>query len=333
MGMRDFITKRAVSCIITIFAVIMINFFLFRVMPANPVDIMVSPLMGQERLSEEVREQLIHSLGLDRPLWMQFIIYLRDVATGNFGYSFMTPRPVLKIIAERLPNTIVLMFAGNLIAILIAVALGVVAAWKRGSNIDVSSLIVALTFSSMPMFWVGGIIIIIFSVQLNLFPMFGTGTIGINYPNVLAYIADYLHHLFLPMITMGLVSFGGLFLIMRGALLDVFTEDYILTANAIGLPNRTIIFKNALKNAMLPLITIVGIRLGFMVGGSLLTETVFSWPGIGLTIFRAVNQRDYPVLQGAFLIITILVVLANFVADIIYGSVDPRVRVGVATRG
>jgi peptide/nickel transport system permease protein len=143
-----------------------------------------------------------------------------------------------------------------------------------------------------------------------------------------AYLSDYLRHLFLPMITMTLVSFGGLLLIVRSALLDVFSEDYILTARAIGLKDRTIIFKNALNNAMLPLITIIAINLGFMIGGSLLTETVFSWPGLGLTIYEAVMYRDYPVLQGTFLIITIIVVIANFLAEIVYGYADPRVRSG-----
>jgi len=330
MGMRDYIIKRLCITILTLFIVIMINFFLFRVMPANPVDIMLNPMMSGERMSGEAREALIHDLGLDRPLWMQFAKYLQDVLTFNFGYSFLLPRPVITIISERLVNTIVLMLTGNILSILLAVVLGVVAAWKRGTKTDVAFLISALTFSSMPIFWVGGILILIFSVHFDMFPMFGTITIGVH-TNIFSYIFDYAHHLFLPMITMALANFGGLFLIMRSSLLDVFTEDYILTAKAIGLSNRTIMFKNALNNAMLPLITIVAIRLGFMISGSLLTETVFSWPGLGLTIYQAVNQRDYPVLQGAFLIITILVVLSNFVADIIYGYADPRVRVGVTT--
>jgi peptide/nickel transport system permease protein len=178
------------------------------------------------------------------------------------------------------------------------------------------------------MFWVGGIMLLIFSIRLDWFPLFGTVSIGVTYSGALEYILDYLHHLFLPAITMGLVGYGGLYLIMRSSLLDVFTEDYILTARAIGLSDSTIIFNNALKNAMLPLVTIIAIRLGYMFSGSLLTETVFSWPGLGLTIYNAVNSRDYPVLQAVFLVITIIVIMANFIADIIYGYIDPRVQVG-----
>lgn len=333
MGMRDYILRRAFSCIITIFAVITINFFLFRVMPANPVDILVSPLQGMERLSQSVREQMIKDLGLDKPLWEQYIFYLKDMLTGNFGKSFIVPRNVLDIIGERFVNTMVLMFTGNVVSIFLAIVLGVIAAWKRGGKFDISSMISALTLSSMPMFWVGGIILLIFSVRLDWFPLFGTVSIGARHANFFEYIADYGHHLILPAITTALINFGGLFLIMRSSLLDVFTEDYIQTSRAIGIQNRTIIFKNAMRNAMLPLITIVAIRLGFMVSGAVLTETVFSWPGLGLTIYNSVNTRDYPVLQGIFLIITIIVVLTNFIADIIYGYADPRIRMGTNSRG
>lgn len=328
MSSREYFLRRSVICLVTIFSVIVINFFLFRVMPSNPVDILISPLQGQEKMGPEVREALMHDLGLDKPLYIQFFVYLKNVFTLNFGYSFVSPRPVAKIIRERLVNTLVLMFSGNILSIFMAVTIGVISAWKHNSNIDISSLISALTLSSMPMFWVGGIILLIFSVRLDLFPMFGTVRIGYSHPNLLSFLSDYLHHLALPMITMALVSYGGLFLIMRNALLDVFSEDYILTAKAVGLSERIIIFKNALRNAMLPLITILAIRLGFMISGSLLTETVFAWPGLGYTIYQAVEYRDYPVLQGTFLIVTILVVLSNFIAELIYGYADPRVRTG-----
>jgi peptide/nickel transport system permease protein len=298
-------------------------------MPANPVDIMVSPLASKDfMLNPEAKEKLLHELGLDQPLWVQFIRYITDLVTLNFGNSFINNQPVMEILGERTMNTVILMLAGNLVAIFLAVTIGVVSAWKRGETTDIASLISALTLSSMPMFWVGGIMLLIFSIRLDWFPLFGTVSIGVTYSGALEYILDYLHHLFLPAITMGLVGYGGLYLIMRSSLLDVFTEDYILTARAIGLSDSTIIFNNALKNAMLPLVTIIAIRLGYMFSGSLLTETVFSWPGLGLTIYNAVNSRDYPVLQAVFLVITIIVIMANFIADIIYGYIDPRVQVG-----
>ena len=326
MSAKGYFTKRVFVVITTILAVIVINFFLFRIMPSNPVDILISPLQGQEKMDPKIKEALMHDLGLDRPLYIQFLIYLKNVFSLNFGTSFLSHRPVATIIRERLVNTLVLMISGNILSILIAVSLGVIAAWKRGSKTDVGSLISALTMTSMPMFWVGGIILMVFSVRLDLFPMYGTTRIGYSHPNIMSFLSDYLHHLFLPMITMALTSYGGLFLIMRNSLLDVFSEDYIFTAQAVGISERTILFKNALRNAMLPLITIIAIRIGFMMSGSLLTETVFSWPGLGYTIYQAVEFRDYPVLQGAFLIITVLVILSNFVTEIVYGFVDPRVR-------
>lgn len=332
MGAKEYFLRRLGVTITIIFAVIVINFYLFRIMPANPVDIMLSPEMGEEQMPIDIREALEESLGLDKPLWIQFLNYLRDILTLNFGYSFRSPQPVLQLIARRLPNTLVLMLTGNILSILLSISLGVLAAWKRGTRTDVAAIFLALTFTSMPMFWVGGIILLVFAVKLDLFPLFGTVTIAKIHPNMFSYMADYLRHLFLPTITMALVGFGGLFLIMRNSMLDVFSEDYILTAKAIGLRDRVIIFKNALSNAMLPLITIIAIRLGFMISGSLLTETVFSWPGLGLTIYQAIQARDYPVMQAAFLIITVLVVLSNFVAEIIYGIVDPRVR-SVVTAG
>jgi peptide/nickel transport system permease protein len=229
-------------------------------------------------------------------------------------------------ILERLPSTILLMLSSNIIAILLGIVLGVLAAWKRGTKVDISSIIVSLTLYSMPMFWLGGLMIILFSVRLRMFPIFGMVTPGASYANIWEYLADVGSHLFLPMMSFGIGTFGGLFLIMRNTMIDAFTEDYTLTAKAIGLDNRTIIFKNVMRNAMLPVITIISLRLGFMVGGAILTETVFSWPGIGLLTYRAVMAHDYQMLQGVFLVITVLVVLANLMADIIYGYADPRVR-------
>ena len=164
-----------------------------------------------------------------------------------------------------------------------------------------------------------------FAVQLRMFPVIGISTPWLKHENVFSYIKDVAHHLFLPMIAIAISDFGGLFLIMRNSLLDIFSEDYITTTRAIGLSNRIILFNNVLRNAMLPLTTLVILRMGFIIGGSVTIETVFSWPGIGLLTFNAVRQQDYPTLQGTFLVISIAVVLANFIADIVYGYIDPRV--------
>lgn len=307
----------------TVLLVIVINFFLFRVMPGNPIEILITPGLTQEMKLAE-----IHRLGLDRPLSTQFLIYVENLFKGEFGQSFITGRSVKAMILQRLPNTILLMISANILSILMGIALGVLAAWKRGTRIDISLIVTSLTLYSMPVFWLGGIMLLYLSVQLDIFPLFGVVVPGITHLNVFSYIADVANHLFLPMMCLSLSSFGGLFLVMRNTLLDIFAEDYVLTAKAIGLNNRTIMFSNVLKNAMLPMITVIAIRLGFSVSGAILTETIFSWPGMGLTIYQAVMAHDYPVLQATFLIITILVILANFIADITYGYIDPRIRYG-----
>ena len=307
----------------TVLLVIVINFFLFRVMPGNPIEILITPGLTQEMKLAE-----IHRLGLDRPLLTQFLIYVGDLFKGEFGQSFITGRSVKAMILQRLPNTILLMISANILSILMGITLGVLAAWKRGTRIDISLIVTSLTLYSMPVFWLGGIMLLYLSVQLDLFPLFGVVVPGITHLNTFSYIADVANHLFLPMMCLALSSFGGLFLVMRNTLLDIFAEDYVLTARAIGLSNRTIMFNNVLKNAMLPMITVIAIRLGFSVSGAILTETIFSWPGMGLTIYQAVTAHDYPVLQATFLIITILVILANFMADIAYGYIDPRIRYG-----
>lgn len=321
MGMREFLAKRIIQSFLMIFIVITLNFYLFRIMPGDPVDIMFNPVIGSEAKAIMMRE-----MGLDKPISTQYIIYIKNLLQGKLGYSFLEHKLVWDAILERLPSTILLMLSSNIIAILLGIVLGVLAAWKRGTKVDISSIIVALTLYSMPMFWLGGLMIILFSVRLRMFPIFGMVTPGASYANIWEYLADVGSHLFLPMMSFGIGTFGGLFLVMRNTMIDAFTEDYTLTAKAVGLDNRTIIFKNVMRNAMLPVITIISLRLGFMVGGAILTETVFSWPGIGLLTYRAVMAHDYQMLQGVFLVITVLVVLANLMADIIYGYADPRVR-------
>ena len=321
MNMRQFLLKRVLVSILLIFIVTTLNFYLFRIMPGDPIAIMFNPAIGPE-----AKEIMMKEMGLDKPITEQYIIYMKNILQGNLGYSYLEHKAVAQAITERLPNTLLLMLTSNFFAITIGIVLGVVAAWKRGTVIDIASIISALTFYSLPMFWLGGLLIILFSVQLDMFPIFGIITPGLVHANAWEYWADVGRHLFLPTLAMTISGYGGLFLVMRNTMIDALTEDYTLTAQAIGLRNRTIIFKNVLRNALLPVITIITLRLGFMVGGAILTETVFSWPGIGQLSYRAVFAHDYQMLQGLFLIITVIVILANLVADILYGYADPRVR-------
>lgn len=321
MGVGQVAIKRGINAIFLICLVTIINFFLFRVMPGDPIAMMTSP-----SITAEVRAILLQKFGLDKPLHIQFIKYIEQLLQGNLGMSFVYQRPVVDLIAERLPNTVLLLLSSYIITVILSIVLGLVAAWKRGGKIDISLIIFSLWMHSMPIFWLGGLLLLFFSIQLNIFPVIGISTPWLEHENALSYIADVAYHLFLPMMTLGIGNIGGMFLITRNSLLDVFSEDYIVTAKAIGLSSRTILFRNVLRNAMLPLVTVILMRLGFIIGGAVTTETVFSWPGVGLLIYRAVMHEDYPLLQGAFLIITISAVLANYVAEIVYGYLDPRVR-------
>lgn len=321
MGMGKVFVRRGINVIVVVSLVLIINFLLFRVMPGDPAMMMLSDL-----LTAEYRAVLIQKFGLDLPLHIQFIKYIQQLSQGNLGISFLYRRPVSDIIIERMPATILLLLSSYIITVILSVSLGLLAAWKRGSKTDLSLIIFGQTLNSMPIFWLGGLLLLYLSVQLDIFPLMGLYRPWIDYENVFALIGDILYHLFLPMMTLGISNIGGLFLITRNSLLDVFTEDYILTARAIGLDNRTILFRNALRNAMLPLTTIIMIRLGFIVSGAILTETVFTWPGIGQVIHSAVVRQDFPLLQGIFLVITVSAVIANFISEIIYGYLDPRVR-------
>jgi len=321
MGIGRVAFKRGINAIVLIGVVTVINFFLFRIMPGDPTTMMISP-----RMTHETRRIILHKFGLDQPLHVQFVRYIQQLLSGNLGVSFIYQKPVLDLIVERIPNTVLLLLSSFIITVILSIITGLVAAWKRGSKLDISLIVFGLTMHALPIFWLGGLLLLYFSVQFDLFPVIGVSTPWLEHESWFSYAADVLHHLFLPMMTLGIGNIGSLFLITRNSLLDVFAEDYVTTAMAVGVPSRTILFRNVLRNAMLPLVTIIMLRLGFIIGGAVTTETVFTWPGVGLLIYRSVLQEDYPVLQGAFLIITISAVLANFMAEIIYGYLDPRVR-------
>jgi peptide/nickel transport system permease protein len=232
---------------------------------------------------------------------------------------------VAGLLRERLVNTALLVTIGNLLAIIIGIALGVAAAWKRGTIIDIASLVFSLFTWALPTFFLGIILLIVGSNYLGL-PVGGMRTSGRQYASIMEQVVDVGRHLFMPTIVLVVVLLGQFMLIMRSSLLEVLGEDYILTAKAKGLSESQIMRNHAMRPAMLPVITLIALTLGFTVSGSILIESVFSWPGIGSAVFEAVSRRDYPMLQGAFLIITISVIVANTTADLLYTALDPRVR-------
>lgn len=322
MNMRGYLVTKLFQAAITIFIVIVINFFLFRIMPGDPIRVLIrNPKISADAL-ERVREQF----GLNESRLVQFWIYLRDLFAGDFGSSFNFRQPVLDVIMERVPATVLLVGTATILSIIIGVMLGVILAWKRGTRLDIFGLSISLILYSMPTFWVAIIMVMIFAVYWQVFPLGGMGMPGVFYSSYWAELAAKARHLFLPTVTFALILVGEYVLIMRSSLLEVMREDYMLTARAKGVSSRNLLRRHALPNAMLPVVTLIAINLGFIVGGAIQIETVFSWPGLGRLMYTALTNRDYPVLQGLFLLITIAVVGANFCADIIYRYLDPRVK-------
>ena len=323
MSYARWLAMRILYLAVTIFAVISLNFVIFRLMPGDPVSMLVAERILKPEMADEVRRMF----GLDKPLWEQYILYIGNLLRGYFGYSFYWRRPVIDVIMDRLPNTLILLGSSTAIAIVLGVVLGIVAASRRGGKADVAIVVTSLTFYAVPVFWIGMILLMIFAVYIPLFPIGGT----VSRPppsDPLLYALDMLWHMALPMICLVLISFGSFALLMRSSLLEALTEDYIVTARAKGLPERKVLYDHAFRNAVLPIVTAAALSFGYVVGGATLTETVFSWAGVGRLIYEAVIQRDYPVLQGAFFIIAVSVVLANFVADLLYAALDPRIRYG-----
>ena len=327
MGFKDYVGKRTLQGIVTIILAVTLNFILFRIMPGDPS----RAVSGDPRVDTATRLALIAKFGLDRPLFEQFVLYVANLLKGELGISFVQiGRPVVSIILGRkMINTLILMGSSMFISFTLGIIFGVIAAWKRGTKLDISFIVVSLATYSMPVFWFGMLLLLFFSYYINIFPIAGTITPGVVHPNFLAYAKDYLHHLMAPMITLGVSFFGGYFLFMRDTILDVFTEDYMLTARAKGLSNRKVLFKHAMRNALLPMVSLMGVHITFLLSGAVMTETVFSWDGLGRLIYDSVRNNDYPVLQGIFLLMAVLVVVASIIADIVNAYLDPRIKEAV----
>jgi len=335
-----FLLNKIGWAVFTILFVLVLNFFLFRVLPGDPARAGIH----DPRLKKDAIEALRVRFGLDKPVIncfdslnpikvgdcgvnpmdTQFFIYLRNLTRGEMGISFHTNRPVFDILLERLWNTILLIGAGQILSIIAGVVFGVFAAWRARTAIDYTALLTGLLAWSLPTFWLG--IILLFWGSNHGFPIGGKATPGISSYPFLYQVGNITQHMILPTVTYTIVYMGEYLLLMRSSLMDVLAEDYILTAKAKGLSTFQILKDHALKNAMLPIVTIIAINLGFTVAGAIQIETVFSWPGLGLAIFESVGRRDFPVLQGAFLLIAISVVIANLIADLTYSLFDPRVQ-------
>lgn len=321
--MTRFVAGKGVQYALVLLFAVTLNFALPRLMPGSPLVF----LAGEDVafMSQEQRAQLLAAFGLDQPLWRQYVIYLRNLATGNLGFSFQQGRPINAIIADRLPWTLALVGTGLIAATLVGVGWGTLAAWRRRSAFDLSSVGVAMFFDSVPSFWLGMVFIAVFAAGLRWFPIFGAMTPGAGFSGW-PLLVDLARHLTLPLLTLTLITIPGMFLIMRYSMLTVLGEQYIATARSKGIGDRGVMFRHAMRNALLPVATVFMLNLGFVVSGATVIETVFSYPGVGRLLFEAVLARDYPVLQATFFIITVSVIGANILADMLYPLIDPRVR-------
>jgi peptide/nickel transport system permease protein len=318
----DYVIKRVFFAIVTVFVAITLNFLLFRAVPGDAVD-----ALRCRQCSADFKEIQRKELGLDKSKWEQYRLYVTGLATGDLGRSLRTQKTVRSELWEPIKNTIPMVLLGTLFSIFFGVLTGVISAWRRDTAVDKSGLWISLGFYSMPTQWLG--LLMIFFVAGAI----GLPTSGIEDPTLgilgdaswWDVAVDRLRHMILPALTLGLVLYGDYALITRSAMLETLGEDYVLTARAKGLSNLAIVRKHGFRNALLPIVTLIALSLGFIIGGAITVEIVFSYPGIGLETFEAIDQRDWPLVQAIFLLLTFSVIFFNLLADLLYVKLDPRV--------
>ena len=319
-----YIMKRTVSRVITFAVVISLLFFLARSAGTDPFERYLSE---DPRIPLEQIQRLRARFGLDKPLHMQYLDFLRNTLNGEFGYSLYYKRPVFDVVMERLPYTLFLMGISVVLSTIVSFVLGVYFAYKRGTKVDTWGTNICMFIRSTPHFWLGMLLLLAFAYYIPIFPLFGALTPGVQHENSFEFLKDLLFHYTLPLTTLLLRQIGMYVLYMRNSTVEVLGEDYMVTAKAKGVPKMSIMFRHAARNAMLPMVTVTAMRFGFMVNGAILTETVFSLPGTGRLIYQSIMNDDFFLLQGAFFIISITVLAANLVADLICAWLDPRIKI------
>jgi peptide/nickel transport system permease protein len=322
MDRRDYILRKLGMAALTLVVVAVVDFYLFRVLPGDPVRAVIG---RNVRISKESQDALRVQFGLDRPLHEQFLATVGQWVQGNLGLSWSQRKPVGDILLSKLGNTLALISLGQIFSIILGVSLGLFAGWKRKTAIDIGSLSFSLVAWAMPTFWLGIILLAAGSTWL------GLPTGGALSPENLGRpfwetAPDRLRHLILPTLTFTIVYLGEYMLIMRSSVLEVLSEDYILTAKAKGMSHWQVLRHHAFKNAMLPIVTLIALNLGFTVAGAIYIETVFSYDGLGKLFQDALDKQDFPLLQGAFLLLALAVIGANLLADVLYAYLDPRVK-------
>lgn len=307
-GAARFLLRRAAQALFVIFGVACVTFFVLRLVPGDPARLMVPP--GS---SEEVVEAIRVKLGTNLPLFEQFWVYLTGLVQGDLGTSFRYERPVLDLVLSVFPATLALGGVSILFSVLVAVPLGIAAAANPGRLVDRLVLILAMAGQSLPNFWIGVMLVLFFSIQLHVLPAIGN-------ESAVSYI--------LPVITLSAVLIATLVRTVRQAMLEALAEDYVRTARAKGVPWSRILFVHALKNAAIPLVTVLGLQTGFVLGGAFVVELIFNWPGVGLLALQAISTRDFPVVQGVVMLVAVVFVVTNLLVDVAYAYLNPRVRLG-----
>ena len=322
MKRAAFVLSRFGQTLLVLLVVATLLFLVFRLMPGNPLVAYLDPTF-----TEEMAQTLRRQFGLDQPLHLQYLAFLRNVIRGEFGNSFFTREPVNEVIWAVLPNTLLLTLASLILAYAVGIIGGALLAARRGTWVEHWGIPAVLATRAAPEFWVGMLALAIFSFSLNWFPFGGATSPGSAYSSIWAQVfsLDFLQHLALPAFTLALYLQGLPTLLMRNSMLEVMDEDFITFCRMRGLPERTIILRHAARNALLPVVTAFALGIGYSIGGNVIIETVFSWPGLGRTLVRAVAAKDYPVAQAAFLMIAVVMIGMNFVADLLYSLLDPRV--------
>ena len=307
----------------TFFLISIVIFTLIHLAPGDPITIMFAS--SRKAVSPEIIASVRKELGLDQPVPVQYLMWLSRLLQGNLGYSYISGQSTAKMIGERIGRTLELMLIAEVVSVTLAIVLGVICAVKQYSLLDALCSLGALTGYSVPSFWIGLMLLLVFSFWLGWFPIFGVATKGGSFSLLGAWF-DHLKHLVLPVFVLVIGLIAYLFRMMRSSMLEVLRQDYIITARAKGLKERVVIYKHALRNALLPVVTYEGYSIGFLLGGTAIVETIFSWPGLGKFAVDLALRRDYPPLMTLNVVITVMVLLANLCADIAYAIVDPRIR-------
>jgi peptide/nickel transport system permease protein len=324
-----YLVQRLLHTLIVLLGVSLLTFALIHATPGDPVLVM----LGTDATPQEL-ERLRHLLGLDQPLYVQYAQYLTRLLTGQMGDSIFQHQPVAKLIGDRFPATVELTLAAMLVAVSVGMVTGLISALTPYSAFDVTAMLLAVSGVAMPVFWLGMLAILLFSLQLGWLPSFGRGEPLLQALATWARdgdpqdVLDALRHLVLPALTLGAFSTALISRLVRSSLLEVLGRDYVRTARAKGLPPLPVVSRHALPNALIPVVTVIGLQVGTLLGGAVVAETIFAWPGVGRLLIQSISQRDYPLVQGIVLLTALSVSLINFVVDLLYGAINPRVRVG-----